>query len=215
MPTPIVLTSRPRGHIWQRTERLGPHPMNRQVTIAALLAAALAAAMGGLAMWRSVAPDGRDRSRDQPVWTGVAWPFPLDQWGLGKAFVCRAADCGSEVRVYVRAKLGFCNCATGVATDDDLDRMSDFDLVGGEVTPLASGQPVRIGTMNGRDRVYALASSNTLGKSALSIVFNDRCDMVVATVLLPHDRPATIEPAVISFLNSPTILRWTEATLGL
>jgi hypothetical protein len=66
----------------------------------------------------------------------------MDQWGLGKAFVCRAADCGSEVRVYVRAKLGFCNCATGVATDDDLDRMSDFDLVGGDVTPLASGEPV-------------------------------------------------------------------------
>jgi len=69
--------------------------------------------------------------------------------------------------------------------------------------------------MNGRDRAYAFASANTLGKSALSVVFNDRCDMVVATALLPHDRPATIEPAVISLLNSPTILRWAEVTLGL
>ena len=194
--------------------------MNRQVkhrgAIAALSVAALAAATGGLAMWRGAAiPNGRDRSRDPPVWTEVAWPFPLDQWGAGKAFTCGPADCGSEVRVYLRAKLGFCNCATGVANDDDLDRMSDFDLVGGGVIPLASGRPVRIGTMNGRDRAYAFASANTLGKSALSVVFNDRCDMVVATALLPHDRPATIEPAVISLLNSPTILRWAEVTLGL
>lgn len=190
--------------------------MNRQVAITALSVAALAAAAGGLAMWRGAAiPDERDRSRDSTVWTEVAWPFPLDQWGAGKAFTCRPADCGSEVHVYLRAKLGFCNCSTGVANDDDLDRMSDFDLVGGEVIPLASGRPVRIGTMNGRDRTYAFASANTLGKSALSVVFNDRCDMVVATALLPHDRPATIEPAVISFLNSPTILRWAEVTLGL
>lgn len=190
--------------------------MNRQVGIAALSVAAVAAAMGGLAMWRDAAiPDGPDPSRDRPMWTEVAWPFPLDQWGTGKAFACRPADCGSEVHVYLRAKLGFCNCATGVADDDDLDRMSDFELVGGEFIPLASGRPVRIGTMKGRDRAYALASANTLAKSALSIVFNDRCDMVVATVLLPHDRPATIEPAVISFLNSPGMLRWTEVTLGL
>jgi hypothetical protein len=139
----------------------------------------------------------------------------LDQWGAGKAFRCSPADCGSEVHVYLRAKLGFCNCATGVANDDDLDRMSDFDLVGGDVIPLASGRPVRIGTMNGRDRGYAFASANKLGKTALSVVFNDRCDMVVATAMLMHDQPATIEPAVISFLNSPTILRWAEVSLGL
>jgi hypothetical protein len=39
--------------------------------------------------------------------------------------------------------------------------------------------------------------------------------MVVATGLLTHDQPATIEPAVISFLNSLAILRWAEVTLGL
>jgi hypothetical protein len=190
--------------------------MIRQVAIAALSVAALAAATGGLAIWRSAGMhDGRDRSHDPTVWTEVAWPFPLDQWGAGKAFTCRPADCGSEIHVYLRAKLGFCNCATGVANDDDLDRMSDFGLVGGEVIPLASGQPVRIGTLNGRDRTYAFASANALGKSALSVVFNDRCDMIVATALLPHDHPATIEPAVISFLNSSTILRWAEVTLGL
>ena len=69
--------------------------------------------------------------------------------------------------------------------------MSDFDLVGGGVIPLASGRPVRIGTMNGRDRAYAFASANTLGKSALSVVFNDRCDMVVATASAAPDKAAS------------------------
>jgi len=190
--------------------------VKRQVVIAALSVAAFVVATGGLAVWRGAGiPDLRDRSRDPPVWSEVSWPFPMDQWGAGKAFRCRPADCGSEVRVYVRAKLGSCNCATGVANDDDLDRMSDFDLVGGDVIPLASGRPVRIGTMNGRDRGYAFASANKLGKTTLSVVFNDRCDMVVAIAMLMHDQPATIEPAIISFLNSPTMLRWAEVTLGL
>src|SRR5215475_7565730 len=63
-----------------------------------------------------------------PSWNEVSWPFPMDQWGMGKAFVCKAAECGAEVTVYIRAKIGFCNCTTGVADDDELDRVSDFDL---------------------------------------------------------------------------------------
>jgi hypothetical protein len=59
----------------------------------------------------------------RPVWTEVKWPFPIDQWGTGRAFVCKAGDCGSEVKLYLRAKLGSCNCATGVADDADLDRI--------------------------------------------------------------------------------------------
>ena len=190
--------------------------MNRHFVVAALSGAALAVATGEFAVWRGTAlPDRRDRSNDLVAWSEVAWPFPVDQWGAGKAFKCKSAGCDGDVHVYLRAKLGFCNCATGVANDDDLDRMSDFDLVGGEVAPLASGQPVKIGNMNGRDRAYLTTSANPPGKSALSVVFNDRCDMVVATAVLPHDRPATVEQAVIAFLNSPAILRWTEVTLGL
>jgi hypothetical protein len=180
--------------------------VTRKTAIVTLSATLLAAATAGL-VWRGVG--------NPSVWTEVAWPFPVDQWGAGKAFTCRPTDCGSEVRVYLRAKLGFCNCATGVADDEDLARMSDFDLVGSDVIPLDSGRPVRIGTMNGRDRGYAFGSANQFGKSVVSVVFNDRCDMVVATAVLPHDRPAAIEPAVISFLNSPPILRWAEVTLGL
>jgi hypothetical protein len=202
--------------MWQKIEKLGSRAVKRGLAVTAASLAALAAASAVFAVWRGIAPPSGETHYGNPaVWTEVAWPFPVDQWGVGKAFKCEGAECGGEVNVYLRAKLGSCNCATGVANDDDLDRMSDFDLVAGAVLALASGQPVKIGNMNGRDRGYALTSANPQGKSALSIVFNDRCDMVVATAILPHDQPIRVEPAVIAFLNSPAILRWTESTLGL
>ena len=102
-----------------------------------------------------------------------------------------------------------------MADDDDLDRMSDFDLVGGEVSPLGAGQPVAVAAMKGRSRSYALTARNAPGRAAISVVFNDRCDMVVATAVLPHDRPETIQPMLVEFLNSRTVLNWVEATLGL
>jgi hypothetical protein len=156
-----------------------------------------------------------DTSAVRPLWAEVNWPFPIDQWGTGRAFACKAADCGTEVKLYLRAKLGSCNCTTGVADDADLDRMSDFDLVGAEVSPFGAGRPITIGWMKGRSRAYMLTAHNRPGKSAISVVFNDRCDMIVATVVLPHDRPATIEPGVMEFLNSKTMLHWAEVALGI
>jgi hypothetical protein len=66
-----------------------------------------------------------------------------------------------------------------------------------------------------RSRAYKLTAYNLPGKKAISVAFNDRCDMMVATVVLPHDRPATIEPGVIEFLHSATVLHWAEVTLGI
>jgi hypothetical protein len=161
------------------------------------------------------ADDGAAASPPRPVWSEVQWPFPMDQWGKGKAFLCKPADCGTEVKIYLRAKLGSCNCTTGVADDEELDRMSDFDLVGGEVSPQGAGRPITIAWMKGRSRSYTLAARNPPGKTAISVAFNDRCDMVVATIVLLHDQPAMIEPGVIEFLNGNTVLRWAEVTLGL
>src|SRR5712671_6148192 len=176
------------------------------------LALALAAGLAGVVAVALIAPrpagkPAGDAADARPPWVGAKWPFPMDQWGTGRAFACQAADCGAEVKLYLRAKLGSCNCATGVADDADLDRMSDFDLVGGKVSPLGAGRPITIAWMKGRSRAYTLTdSNNTLDKSAISIVLNDRCDMIVTTVVLPHDRPATIEPGVMEFLNSGTVL---------
>jgi hypothetical protein len=66
--------------------------------------------------------------------------------------------------------------------------------------------------VKGRSRAYALNGHHPLGK--ISVAFNDRCDMVVATAVLGNDRPAASEPGVIEFLNGKT-LGWAEVTLGL
>ena len=145
----------------------------------------------------------------------MQWPFPIDQFGRGKAFRCDAADCGTPLTLYVRAKIGFCNCTTGVADDPELERIGDLELLGGKVAALGDGRPIAVAWMKGRSRAYALADANQPGKFALSIGYNDRCDAIVATVVLRHKRPDIIEPNVIAFLNSPTIMRWAEGTLGL
>ena len=159
-------------------------------------------------------------SNPRPGWTELQWPFPLDQWGKGKAYRCKPADCGTEVNLYLRAKIGFCNCVNGMADDAELDRMTDLDLVGGkrsggEVSPLGPGRPITVGHMKGRSRSYALTTGGPPGNTAIAVAFNDRCDMVVATALLPRDRLAAIEPHVIAFLNSEAVLRWSEVALGL
>ena len=63
----------------------------------------------------------------------------MDEWGKGKAFRCKAADCGAEVSIYIRAKIGFCNCTTGVSDDDEFARLSDFNLMGEKPVVLSSG----------------------------------------------------------------------------
>ena len=89
-----------------------------------------------------------------PVWSEVKWPFLLDQWGVGRAFRCAAEQCGSEVHVYLRAKIGFCRCATGVSDDDEIDRVGDVELMGDEYKPLAPGRPITAGILAGRARLF-------------------------------------------------------------
>jgi hypothetical protein len=177
-----------------------------------IIVVALGATVVGYAAFRGAEPGaGTAPSR----WREVAWQFPIDQWGTGKTFSCGRADCGHEVSLHLRAKLGSCDCTRGVADDDDLNRMSDFDLLGSEVSPLAPGRPIKVGIMKGRMRAYAVTASGEQTRNAISVVVNDRCDMIVATAVLPRNRLEKVEPAVIEFLNSPTILRWAEAAIGL
>jgi hypothetical protein len=175
--------------------------------------------MGLFAIGVSLLATGIDRvvaDSPQPDWVEVPWPFPMDQWGKGKAFVCRASDCGTEVTVFIRAKIGFCNCATGVADDEELDRISDFDLFDNRLSAQGPGQPISIAWMKGRARAFSVGGdAQRLGKSVLSVGFNDRCDAIIATAVAGLERPAAIEAAVLDFLNSRTVLRWAEVTLGL
>ena len=73
-------------------------------------ALALAAGLAGAIAVALIAPrpagtPAGDTSDVRPLWAEVTWPFPMDQWGTGRAFACKAADCGAEVKLYLRAKL--------------------------------------------------------------------------------------------------------------
>jgi hypothetical protein len=191
--------------------------MRRTTIIAAVVGFGLGALVGASAffVWPLLGRGGVVAPPGHPKWAEVQWPHPTDEWGKGKAFRCDAADCGVEVNLYIRAKIGFCNCKTGVSDDDELDRLSDFRLMGETPSVLGPGHPINVAWMKGRSRAYAIADPYRARNSALAVAFNDRCDAVVATAVVAQDRPAAIEPSVIAFLNSETIVHWAEVTLGL
>jgi hypothetical protein len=66
--------------------------------------------------------------------------------------------------------------------------------------------------MKGRSRAYLTSDR---GRSALAVAFNDRCDAIVATVVVANSRPLAMEDSALEFLNGETIRRWAEVTLGL
>ena len=150
----------------------------------------------------------------RPAWTETAWPSTVDQWGRGIAFRCTAAACGSEIDLYLRAKFGFCGCASTIG-DEEVDRIADFDLVGADYAALDAGHPIVMHGMEGRSRRYATSGSGANRRSAIAVALHDRCDMVVATAVTTGGDLSAHEDAVIEFLNTPKIRRWTEVMLGL
>ena len=69
--------------------------------------------------------------------------------------------------------------------------------------------------MKGRSRPYQVEIRYGAPRTALAIAFNDKCDVVVATVAAGRDHLAAAERAALEFLNSDRMLRWAEAELGL
>ena len=183
----------------------------RKAFILTLALAGSAVLGGSMAVLGVRAP--ADPGAAQPVWTETKWPFLLDQWGIGRAFVCEVADCGARVEVYVRPKIGYCNCATGVADDAELERVADTALISPQTRPLDSGRPVKVGWMQGLSRAYRISAEKS-SERLLSVAFNDECDVVVAVAKLEGD-PAAAEPAIVAFLNSRPMVLWAKKELGL
>ena len=176
----------------------------------AVVALAIVLALADLSGARGPATPGEVN----PIWAEAKWPFPMDQWGTGRSFVCTPSDCGSRVEVHVRPKIGFCNCATGVADDAELERVGDLDLVSAQTQARGDGRTIKVGWMSGRSRAYR-TSNEGVGENLLSVGFNDECDAVVALVKLGEGDPAKFEPAVIAFLNSTPMVLWAKKELGL
>jgi hypothetical protein len=173
-----------------------------------LLIAAFAVAVGtatGVAGYQHV------RSNAQG-WREIAWPFPRDGWPAGRAFHCAAAACGDEVEVYVRPKIGFCNCDTGVADDDEVDRVADLDLMSERFAPLAPGDVIEVADMPGRLRSYDLRMQDGSRHAAVGIAVSKHCDLLVA-VAQGRGAASGVQRAALDFLSSSDMARWMTAAL--
>ena len=149
----------------------------------------------------------------RPHWTEVDWPFPIDQWGTGRAFRCGADACGTSVTLYLRPKIGFCNCQKGVYDDAELDRVGDATLIGPQFSGLAAGERITVGWMQGRSRVFTVSGPYQAPSAAAAIAFNDKCDVVVATVTADADLARGARQA-LQFLNTDPVLSWARNELG-
>src|SRR6202790_1225855 len=141
-----------------------------------LLLTAFAIAIGmlsGLAGSEPARPGGG-------AWREIPWPFPRHGWPAGRAFRCATEACGGEIEVYVRPKIGFCNCDSGVADDDEVDRVADLDLMSERFVPLEAGKVIRIADMPGRIRAYDLSMADGSPPTGAGIAGAHRCDPVGA-----------------------------------
>jgi hypothetical protein len=140
-------------------------------------------------------------------WREIAWPLPRDGWPAGRAFRCAAAWCGDDIELYVRPKAGFCNCDSGVADDDEVDRVADLDLISERFEPLAAGEVIRVAEMAGRSRAYVLRMPDGARHSAVGIAVSHRCDLLVA-VAQGIGTVASVQHAAMNFLATDAIKQW-------
>jgi len=151
----------------------------------------------------------------QSKFVEVKWPFPRDMWGDGRAFRCAAADCGVEVNLYIRPKIGFCNCDTGVADEAELDRVADLELFSPKFVGLTHGDDIRVGSMRGLSRIYQVDIPYDRVRPIMAMAFNQDCDVMVATVVAPLEHYPSAERHVLAFLNGEPMLKWVRAQFGI
>jgi hypothetical protein len=145
-------------------------------------------------------------------WREIAWPLPRDGWPAGRAFRCAAAWCGNDIELYVRPKAGFCNCDSGVADDDEVDRVADLDLISERFVPLEAGEVVRVADMPGRSRAYSLRMPDGAQHGAVGIAVSRRCDLLVA-VAQGKGAAAGVRHAALEFLATDAIKQWMMAAM--
>lgn len=179
---------------------------------ARLAATALAAGLALMALTAQPVRAGGLQA-GTPPFTETAWPFLIDQWGAGRAFRCD--PCDAQVALYVRAKVGFCNCTTGVSDDIEIDRVADFDLFPGRITPLAPGEPVSVAWMKGRARAFAVDAPVAGRRYLLTIALANKCDGVIATLASAQPISSDAAQVALEELASPTMLSWVAVSTGL
>jgi hypothetical protein len=149
---------------------------------------------------------------DVEGWREIAWPFPRDGWPAGRAFHCAVELCGDDVELYVRPKIGFCNCDNGVADDDEVDRVTDLDLMSERFAPLEPGRATRIADMPGRLRSYDLRMADGSRHSAVGIAVSRRCDLLVAVAQGKGTAPE-VQRVALDFLALDAVTQWMTSAL--
>ena len=167
-----------------------------------LLASAFAVAICTLSGSAAFQP-----ARPVERWQEMTWPFPRDGWPAGRAFHCAGEPCGDDVELYVRPKIGFCNCDGGVADDDEVDRVTDLDLMSERFAPREPGKAIRVAGMPGRLRTYDLQMSDGSRHGAVGIAVSRRCDLLVAVAQCKGAVPG-IQRAALAFLSSNDMASW-------
>jgi hypothetical protein len=170
-----------------------------------VVAVAALGALTGVAAFEVTAPRNE-------AWQEIAWPFPRDGWPAGRAFRCNGVACYG-IEVYVRPKLGFCNCDRGVTDDDEVDRVADLDLISERFVPRASGELVDIADMPGRIRAYALDMTDGSQRAAIGLAVSRRCDLLVVAAQGQGDATA-VQRAALDFLASAETRRWLTAAMN-
>ncbi|HEV7409216.1 MAG TPA: hypothetical protein VGO01_12095 [Bradyrhizobium sp.] len=145
-------------------------------------------------------------------WREIAWPFPRDGWPAGRAFRCDTALCGEAIELYVRPKIGFCNCDSGVADDDEVDRVADLDLISERFVALEPGRVVQVAAMSGRIRNYSLQMQDGSRHTAVGIAVSRRCDLLVA-VAQGKSEATGLQRAALGFLAKGDVTHWMTAAL--
>jgi hypothetical protein len=145
-------------------------------------------------------------------WREIAWPFPRDGWPAGRAFRCAVASCGDEVELYVRPKIGFCNCDAGVTDDDEVDRVADVDLISERFVAVESGKVIEVAGMKGRLRTYHLQMAAGSQHAGVGMAVSRRCDLLVASA---HGKgeASEVRRVALRFLGRDDVERWMKAVL--
>src|SRR5207248_8103485 len=101
----------------------------------------------------------------------------------------------------------------GVSDDAELERVGDVELLGDKFSAPGDGHPIAVAWMKGRSRAYDVPGRTPA--STLAIAFNDRCDVIVATAVVPDGPAARVEPAVLGFRHTHTLAHRPAQVLAL
>ena len=179
--------------------------MKRRTTLIAAAVCLSATAVAAHYRPRPAAADAR------PVWHEARWTPPIDNWGTGMAFACDNTGCPGGVKLFARTKVGFCNCFSGVADDDEIDRIGDVDLHGDTYAPDSPGVITAIGDLKGRKRIFRIGNRLVGATHVLSIVVATDCKAVVATMVSSAPITDAEESSAVAVLGEKPFQQWAAA----